>query len=64
MVCGLLKWEGELVGGAWFAWEMAHDKTNGKWEWQRSMGHDELGDMGMFSAHEKGGLLKAQAPPF
>jgi len=20
--CGLLKWEGELVGGAWFAWEM------------------------------------------
>jgi hypothetical protein len=43
---------------------MAHDKANGKWEWQRSMGHDELGDMGMFSAHEEGGLLKSQAPPF
>jgi hypothetical protein len=22
MVCGLLKWEGELMGSAWFAWEM------------------------------------------
>jgi hypothetical protein len=22
MGCGLLKWEGELMGSAWFAWEM------------------------------------------
>jgi len=36
MVCGLLKWEGKLVGGVWFAWEMrwklsvvADEKTNG-----------------------------------
>jgi len=25
---------------------VAHDKTNGRWEGQGSMGHDELGDMG------------------
>jgi hypothetical protein len=22
VVCGLLKWEGELVGDAWFVWDM------------------------------------------
>jgi len=40
VVCGLLKWEGELVGGVWFAWEngvetrfvVVHDKANGRWE--------------------------------
>jgi hypothetical protein len=25
---------------------VAHDKTNGQWEWRSLMGHDELGDMG------------------
>jgi hypothetical protein len=36
MVCGLLKWERELVGSAWFTWEMgwklfmvAHKKQMG-----------------------------------
>jgi hypothetical protein len=24
---------------------VAHDKTNGRWEGQGSMGHDELGDV-------------------
>jgi hypothetical protein len=35
-VCGLLEYEGKLMGGAWFAWEMGYvmlnDKANGQWE--------------------------------
>jgi hypothetical protein len=40
VLCGLLKWEGELVGGMWFCmgngveikFVVAHDKTNSRWE--------------------------------
>ncbi len=34
---------------------VAHDKTNGRWELQSSMKHDELRNMGRFT-HEIGGL--------
>ncbi len=43
MVCGLLKWEGELVGGAWFAWEMGW-KLGLSWHMIKQMndGKDEV----------------------
>jgi len=51
-VCGLLKWEGELMGrcvvcmgnGVETRSMVTHDKVNGRWEGRGSMGHDELGD--------------------
>jgi hypothetical protein len=53
MVCG--RW-----GEKWFV--VAHYKTNGQWELWGLIRHDELKDMGYLVPHEKGSLLRAQAP--
>ncbi len=37
MVCGLLKWEGELMGGVWFVWEIGW-KLNLWWHMIKQMG--------------------------
>jgi hypothetical protein len=39
---------------------VVHDKTNGQWEEQSSIWHDELRDMGRFKfgAHGEGGLIE------
>jgi hypothetical protein len=42
---------------------VANGKTNGWWELQNSIKHDELRN-GMFGAHEEGGPLRAHAPLF
>jgi hypothetical protein len=38
VVSGLLKWEGQLMGGLWFAWEMGW-KIGLWWHMVRQMGN-------------------------
>jgi hypothetical protein len=66
VVCGLLKWYGGLVNGAWFAQERGGEWVcDGVWKWKWviwTMGFNETWwtrGHGMFCAHEERSLLGA-----
>ncbi len=61
---GLLKWEGKLVGGSWFAWKNGW-KIGLWWHMIKQMGKGNYEvDMGHLVPHEEGGLLRAHTPLF
>jgi len=71
VICNLLEWEGELVGGLWFAWEMGW-RVGLWWHMIKQMGDGIMKfnetwwikGHGTFGAHEEGGLLRAYVPFF